>query len=79
MFIRPEDAASWKKKKEEKVKTLGKAGSKSLEVILNFLTARLREKSLILQGKQKKGRGIKIPITPPQAFGDLQERNNPRF
>lgn len=34
MVIRPEDAASWKK--EEKGKTLGKAGSKSLKVSFNF-------------------------------------------
>lgn len=52
-------------KKEEKAKTLDRAGSKSLKVILNFFTARLREKSLILQGKQKESSMIKIPVTPP--------------
>lgn len=52
-------------KKEEKAKTLDRAGSKSLKVILNFFTARLREKSLILQGKQKESSVIKIPVTPP--------------
>lgn len=61
MFTGPEDEASWKK--EEKVKKLGKASSKSLKVILNFFIARLREKGLILQSKQKKGRVIKTPMS----------------
>lgn len=41
MVIRPEDAASWKKE-EKKVKTLGKAGSKSLKVGLNFFYRKVR-------------------------------------